>query len=376
MAHAYTPGLQVAPRMVFRTRRSLPIAGNVLVAQGSRVSARDIVAQTTLPGEIHVVNVAHQLSVAAGDVPKLMKKRVGDPVAAGDVLAEAPGLFGLFPPTQAVTRVPGTVESISNVTGQVILRGAPIPVQVRAYASGTIVEILPEEGVVVEAPVTFVQGIFGIGGEAYGPLRVLSRGTGEDLTPDQIRPEHKGAILVASGRIQGEAVARGVSLGVSAIVGGGIDDQDLREILGYDLGVAITGTEQIGLTLIVTEGFGDIAMADRTFELLRSRDREEAAVNGATQIRAGVLRPEIVIPWLESRETASEGSQYGGGILEIGSPVRIIRDPHFGVLGSVTDLPPEPQVLPTGSKARVLHVRCRDGQSLVVPRANVEIVSG
>ena len=375
MAHAYTPGLQVAARMVFRARRSLPIAGDVLVNEGSHVGARDVVAQTTLPGEIHVVNVAHQLSTAASEVPKLMQKRTGDAVREGEVLAVSPGLFGWFP-SEAVTRVAGTVESISNVTGQVILRGAPIPVQVRAYVTGTISEVLPNEGVVVEAPVTFVQGIFGIGGETYGPLKVLSRKPGEDLKAADIDARHRGAIVVVSGRIHGEAVRRAIEVGVSALVGGGIDDHDLRTILGYDLGVAITGTERIGLTLIVTEGFGDIAMADRTLELLQSRDGADAAVNGATQIRAGVLRPEIVIPWTDARVEAGAGSVYGGGVLEVGSPVRIIRDPDFGVLGAVTDLPPEPQILPTGSKARVLHVRSRDGRNLVVPRANVEIVSG
>ena len=375
MAHAYTPGLQVAERMIFRTRRSLPIAGDLLVKEGQSVAARDVVAQTTLPGEIHVVNVAHQLSVAATEVPKLMLKRVGEAVAEGESLAISGGMFGWFP-SEAVTRVAGTVESISNVTGQVILRGEPIPVQVRAYAAGRVVEVLPEEGVVIESPVTYVQGIFGIGGETYGPLRVLSHKPGEDLRPEDIRDDLRGAIVVVSGRIHGEAVHRAIAAGVSAIVGGGIDDHDLRTILGYDLGVAITGTERIGLTLIVTEGFGDIAMADRTLELLRSRDGAEAAVNGATQIRAGVLRPEIVIPWTGATVEAEVGSQFGGGVLAVGSPVRIIRDPDFGVLGSVTGLPHEPQVLPTGSKARVLHVRSRDGRNLVVPRANVEIVSG
>ena len=31
-------------------------------------------------------------------------------------------------------------------------------------------------------------------------------------------------------------------------------------MLGYDLGVAVTGSEKLGLTLIITEGFGEIAM--------------------------------------------------------------------------------------------------------------------
>ena len=33
-------------------------------------------------------------------------------------------------------------------------------------------------------------------------------------------------------------------------------------MLGYDLGVAITGSERIGLTVVITEGFGEIAMSD------------------------------------------------------------------------------------------------------------------
>ena len=98
----------------------------------------------------------------------------------------------------------------------------------------------------------------------------------------------KGAIVVGGGRMDGEAIRKAVSVGVSALVSGGIDDQDLKETLGYDLGVAVTGSEKIGLTLIVTEGFGDIAMAERTFRLLASRAGAPAAVNGATQIRAGV----------------------------------------------------------------------------------------
>ena len=79
--------------------------------------------------------------------------------------------------------------------------------------------------------------------------------------------------------------------GAAALVSGGIDDEDLKEFLGYDLGVAITGNEQLGLTVIVTEGFGEIAMAQRSFDLLHSHVGDVASVNGATQIRAGVMRP-------------------------------------------------------------------------------------
>lgn len=177
----------------------------------------------------------------------------------------------------------------------------------------------------------------------------------------------------------GETIHRAIEVGAAAVVSGGMDDADLKEVLGYDLGVAITGTEDIGLTVIITEGFGEIAMAEQTFKLLASRAGSAAAVNGATQIRAGVLRPEIVIPLHDEDKTATAGATAvadGSGVLREGTPVRIIRDPNFGVIGTVAALPSEPQVLGSGSKARVLEVRCESGETLTVPRANVEIIGG
>ena len=74
-----------------------------------------------------------------------------------------------------------------------------------------------------------------------------------------------------------------------------------------------------------------------------------------------------------------EGAQAGpparrSGELAVGTPVRIIRVPHFGLLGEVTALPPEPRRLESGSLVRVLRARLADGQEVTVPRANVEII--
>jgi transcription antitermination factor NusG len=86
------------------------------------------------------------------------------------------------------------------------------------------------------------------------------------------------------------------------------------------------------------------------------------------------MRPEIVIP-LSAEEKAREPEPpHVDGTLEIGITVRIIRDPYFGLIGEVSQLPPEPCVLDSGSKARVLEVRLGTGDSVVVPRANVELI--
>lgn len=411
MTQAYTPGLKLARRIRHRVCRRLPISGEVLVEVGQEVSAQQVVARTWLPGEVTLVNVAHRLGVEPADVPSLMQVQVGQEVEAGRLLAQTKGLWGLFR-SQLLAPTSGVIENISAVTGQVILRGPPQPIELLAYLAGRVTEVLPGEGVWIEAEVALAQGIFGVGGEAYGPIRLACQSPDQPLTPERLQESMQGAVVVGGGRVSVPTLRQARQLGVSAIVTGGVDDEDLRQFLGYDLGVAITGGESLGLTLILTEGFGDIAMQERCWRLLASHEGRLAAVNGATQIRAGVIRPEVVIPLHEAVEAAKSsplpaeqsrvsaasdsaeaggmeaggaaagtaghqtvgefGSAPSGPTLQVGSLVRIIRTPYFGLVGRVADLPSAPQVLSSGVKARVAEVALPDGQRVIVPRANLE----
>ncbi|HSA60690.1 MAG TPA: hypothetical protein VLE03_00500, partial [Nitrospiraceae bacterium] len=165
-------------------------------------------------------------------------------------------------------------------------------------------------------------------------------------------------------------------LGVAGLVTGGIHDKDLRALLGYDLGVAITGTEQVGFTLILTEGFGTIPMAQKTFALLSAHAGEKASISGATQIRAGVIRPEIIIPKKAGIAAGGPTALPERGGIQIGDPVRIIRDPLFGKIGQVSALPSDLQTIPTESEVRVLEVTFADGSRAVIPRTNIEVIEG
>ena len=374
MGQAYTPGLKVADHSTHRVRRVLPIAGDVLVKVGDTVNADQVVAETFMPGDITPLNMANLLSVPPGDVPELMLKNEGDHVNVGDPLAETKGLFGMFKNTYR-SKHEGTLETVSGITGQVILRGEPIPIQVTAYMPGKVVEVLPEEGCIIEDDVAFIQGIFGIDGERHGKIVMACKAHDQELESDLITPDMKDCVIVGGARVTDEAIKKAREIGAAAVVSGGIDDQDLRDFLGHDLGVAITGSEDVGLTVIITEGFGEIAMAERTFNLLEKHKGKEASVNGATQIRAGVMRPEIIIP-LSEQEKQSVRDQQGeqAGMLDIGRSVRVIRDPYFGLIGEVSGLPQEPLVLGSGSKARVLEVKFPSGETVTVPRANVELI--
>ena len=287
---------------------------------GDLVSQEQIVARASLEGELCLVRIAENLGIPAKDIGKTLQVSLGAAVREGDLLAEVRGLWGLFRST-VVAPISGTVEFVTESTGHMGIRAAPRKLELSAYLGGKVVEVGGNRSVVIEAEASFVQGIFGVGGERIGS----------------------------------------------------IDDRTLRHYVGRDIGVAVTGDEDVSMTIIITEGFGSLPMGLRVWETLRAMNGARASINGATQVRAGAVRPEILSVATTERSMSFETSGANGG-LRVGSRVRLIRVPFFGEIGTVQELPHDLQQIETGAWARVLRATLDDGRPVLVPRANVELV--
>ncbi|MBX3111931.1 MAG: hypothetical protein KF857_07965 [Fimbriimonadaceae bacterium] len=373
MGSAYTPGLTVSADTVVQRVRRLPIKGEVLVKEGDEVGPATVVARALLPGLLQTVRLAEKLGIEAKDVADASLVKVGDQVEKGQTVAKTKGLFGKFFSQEVVCDYSGIVEGISEITGNVLVREPSIPVDLTAYVAGKVVRVLPEEGAVVETRGAMVQGIFGIGGERRGTIRVAVASGADVLDDSHIQDSDKGKVLVGGRGVTAAALRKANDLEVAGIVVGAVRDADLIDLLGYEIGVAITGQENVATTLVCTEGFGELRMAERTFQLLKSIEGHEASLNGATQIRAGVIRPEVIAPVLHAAGELPPAQ--AGQVLAEGTPVRIIREPYFGRLGTVTGLPAQLQVVESGTEVRVLVAKLDDGQEVTVPRANVEIIA-
>lgn len=375
-SRAYTPSLKAKEYYTIKKTRRLPIIGEVLCQEGEKVSHNTIVARTSLPGSLHILNICYELGVDPEDVNKYMLIDEGETIKKGEPLAHYSYFFGLFKET-CYSPITGTLEHCSAVTGQAILRELPVPLQLTAYIPGIVTKVLPKEGVEIETTATYIQGIFGIGKENHGKIKMIAKTPDEIAEPDQIGSECKGKILICGSMIQLETLKKAIEVGANGLVIGGIKGKDFKGLLGEDLGVVITGQEEVGITLIITEGFGKMSMRKKTFDLFRKNEGKLACINGATQIRAGVLRPEIIIPSgenmvdkiprIESENRYSEG-------LKLGTRIRIIREPFFGALGRVVEFPIDLHRLESESKVRILVADLEDGRKVKVPRANVEII--
>ena len=381
MTQALTPALQVLAGTVVRKTRELPVPGRILCERGDAVTPDAIVARAELPGDLQILRIPETLGIEPFEAVKSLKVDEGDAVAAGDLLCEHVGLFGLFR-SRYQAPVDGTVEFVSRRTGHVGVRLAPHAIELRAFVQGTVVDTDPGKSVTIESRGAFIQGIFGVGGERYGIIRLLDGGPRTIVGAAKIPEDAAGQVLVGGTRPTLEALLRAADAGAAGLVVGSIDDYALTGYLGYDLGMAVTGHEEVPMTVIVTEGFGWLPLAERTYSLLRSLEGRAASINGATQVRAGAVRPEIIV----ARDDAGAGSGAGSGVgsgsadrdpaagLRIGASVRIIRDPHFGAVAEVVALPAEPRPIATGARARVLEARLPNGDRAIVPRANVELL--
>jgi hypothetical protein len=114
-------------------------------------------------------------------------------------------------------------------------------------------------------------------------------------------------------------------------------------------------------------------MARKTFELLNRFNGKKTSIHGRTQIRAGVIRPEIIVP-LPFDETELVVKESSMPVLEPGTLIRVIRQPNFGKIAKVTGLPEELTKVESETLVRVLEAQFEDGSKMILPRANVEVI--
>ena len=288
--------LQLQEDTVVRKERRLPTEGEALVKPGDHVEAETVVARGVVENpDIRELRVFSSLGVSPDMAKNYMLKSTGDDVGRDEVIAIYRSFFGR---STKVARSPidGRIENFSPVTGRAIIRGHPIQMDVKAHLPGEIAELIDGEGAIVEARAAVLQGAFGLGGEARGELAFAVDSPDLPLTSGEIKAEHKGKVVVGGSVVTVDALHAAARNGVAAVIVGGVDQKDLTEFLGYEMGVGVTGGEDLGFTLIITEGFGVNPIDDARFSLLKEHEGRLACVDGTTQIRSRIQRPEVIIP--------------------------------------------------------------------------------
>jgi hypothetical protein len=381
MKRDLVPSLKQRSRSTLLVTRDLPIPGQIFVKPGDSVEPRAIIARAELPGDVLILKVSEALGIESRDFEAGLKVKVGDSISNQQLLCQHNGLFGIFN-SKYFSPCSGVVDFISPTLGHIGLRQASRVIQKNAYSGGKVTSVVEGLSVELETVATIVQGIFGIGGEQQGILKCLNIPHSTVLDLSCLPEDIEGKIIVGGTLPEIDFLKALEKGGAKGLVVGGVDDAALAEFLGYDIGLAITGNEKISFSLVVTEGFGNLALSARVFNLLRLHDGQFACINGTTQIRAGAIRPEVIIPTPNLQ--TSEENQISSGLCS-GAEVRIIRVPYFGAIGRIIDLPLKLHTLENGVHTRVAQIRLDSdsnnsdkndrSNTVEVPLANIELIT-
>lgn len=314
------------------------------------------------------VEIAKKLNVSPFFMKTFMHVQEGQDVTYNEILASVDGI------ASGAIRAPvrGKIERIDAKSGSVIIRRPYSPVNLYGYISGTITDVKPDYGATVETPACYIEGVFGVGKESYGELVMLAKDPAQIIEAEDITPEHADKVLVCGAGISKEALLKAEKNHIRGIIVGGIRNLDIVELFGYEISSGITGHEDKDITIIATEGFGTVSMLPQTYDLLASHEGKMTSINGTTQIRAGVIRPEIIIP-IESIDVFVEEEEESMVEPIIGAKVRIISEPYYGSWGVVNKDGTKPMVLENGVKQEVVEVKLSDGEIVYIGENNLLI---
>lgn len=353
----YPVASRITSLTTVRRERILPVPGHVLVGPGEMVGPADVIARCQLPGEVHVLDVCRAMRIPRARAARYMRKSVGDTVQVNDFLASPRG------PLRRIRkgyRSPVDGEVIEIRDGLILIESTPATLELRAHVRGQVTNVMPNRGVVISVSGALIQGMWGSGGEAEGVLKMVVDNPQKPLRGRAIDVSCHGTVVVGGRILDGEVFEQAVEARVRGIIVGGMD-AGLRQIVDI-----------LPFPVMLTEGFGALPMSQPVFDLLQANMGREALISADTRTRRDAARPEVLIP-LRDGQSASEQSP-DPLPMQVDARVRALRAPYMGAVGTVVDLPAQPQKIESGARLPVARVELGDGKQVQIPLANLELV--
>jgi hypothetical protein len=348
------PVAHILPLTVIRKDRVLPIPGRVVVRQGQKVAPRDVIAEANLAPEHVLLNIARSLSVSVDQADSLIQCVTGDDVNQGDVIAGPVGL------TRRVVRARVNGQIMLAGEGQVLIQVDKTPYELQAGISGTISQLIPTRGAVVETTGALIQGFWGNGRFDFGLLQSKLENPEDILNTENINMSLRGTIVLGGHCMDISVLQKAADAPIRGLV--------LSSMSSH----LISAAKVMSYPILVLEGFGKLPLNPISYNLLTTHQNREISVNAEPLDLYKGQRPEVIIPLPSSREMdlpmpLEEFSE--------GQRVRILRAPYQARTGTLELLYNEPVEFPSGIRTPGAQIGLEDGESIKVPLANLEVVT-
>ena len=366
-----TPKRTINESVILQRERRLPISGISHVKAGEIVPYDKCVLATEIKGEIQVIRLSEKLGIDPESISDGLLIKEGYSLKKGDLIFERKSFFS-FLDLKENSPVEGMVEFISLNSGHIGIRLKSKKLELQAFIPGEIKEVQKERTVILSSHVGLIQGIVGYGGEGVGRIHFFDNSEDEILDINCIKCLEVGngpTILVGGKSFSEDFFNWANNHNIIGIVTSSIDAGDVKNILKTSaLGVNPAYASNLP-TVVIIEGFGSIPLSKRSVEFFRHSHGKLASINGLTQVRAGAIRPELIVH--EPLLTKAPVSETLAAFPEIGDSMRIVRGRYFGKVGRILEIPKMIETLESGVETHVAILEL-DQARVSVSLANLE----
>jgi len=347
------PVLHVLPLTMIVRERSLPVAGKVNVHMNQRVSPTDVIAEASFAREHVLLDVARTFGVSTNAADKMIKVKEGDRLTQGALVAESGGFISRS------IRAPRLGRVMVAGGGQVLMEVGDTRIELRAGLPGTVIQVLPERGVVIRTAGALVQGVWGNGRIDNGLMVSLIEKPDDVLSAERLDVSMRGSVILGGHVRDMDTLRVAAELPVRGL------------IISSMLSPLLANAYQMRYPILVLDGFGAMPMNSAAFKLLTTNNKREATVNAEHFDRYSGNKPEVIIP-LPFTNEPDEPNNYEA--FAAGLRVRMRRPPHAGMIGTLSNLRTGLSELPSGLRAQAADVKLENGETVIVPLVNLEVV--
>lgn len=366
---------RVEKDLVTLITRVLKGKGTFSVKEGQEVSPEEIIGEASISSGFRTVNLAHLLGISPQETEKYLVGKLSSRIFKGELLAFKKG--GLFGGKKIITApTDGILDFFNKETGEVRITLLPKKSKLPAGVYGVVEKVDKEKGqVTIKTQVSRMHGMFGSGHSRDGILHILSK-KDDLITKSEIQTGYDGYILAGGSLFYKETISAAISSGVSGIITGGIEASDYRSMAGGRLIFPKKLDTDMGISVVVCEGFGSIPLGDDIFESLSEYEGKFIFIDG----NKGVISlPSFhssslakvkgtKLPATETAETETITAE-----LKIGQKVRIIGNSYPGEQGKLVSIDQAQTLLPSGLRTFLVAVET-NRRKLQVPVANLEVI--
>jgi len=210
------------------------------------------------------VDAAHSLDIEPKKLKAYLKCGIGEEIERDQILA---GHLGARQGKVCRSPMRGLIKEINLDHGLIIIEPLFEELSLVAWLPGRVTRV-NDKGCLIGNSGTIIKGAWGNGGQVYGILTSSNY-------------DHRSIVFLDNATRADLELCR--EAGVTGLIAGSMHFQDFHDI-------------RPGFAVMLTEGFGSAPMASVFKEVLTAHQSQPVALDGVTQLRAGVLRPRVILP--------------------------------------------------------------------------------